>query len=106
MSGDNAVRAQLEKRLDVLLKRVGEIAGDLRRPADRDWQERATENENDEVLENLDESVRSEVAQLRAAIRRLDAGAYGRCAACGEAIAPARLAAMPSATTCVTCAPE
>lgn len=105
MSGDNGVRAELEHRLDVLLRRVGDIAGDLRRPADRDWQERATENENDEVLETLDLSVRSEVAQLRAAIRRLDAGVYGRCATCGEPIAPARLAAMPSTTTCVGCAP-
>ncbi len=103
MSGDNAVRAQLEARLDVLLKRVGEIADDLRRPADRDWQERATENENDEVLETLDESIRAEVAQVRAAIRRLDAGTYGRCATCGEPIGAARLAAMPSTTTCVTC---
>ena len=106
MSGDNAVRAQLENRLDVLLKRVGDIAGDLRRPADRDWQERATENENDEVLQTLDESVRAEVTQVRAAIGRLDAGAYGRCATCGEPIGVARLVAMPSTTTCVICAPD
>ncbi len=104
MASDIAVRAQLEERLDVLLKRVGDIAGDLRRPADRDWQERATENENDEVLETLDEAIRAEVAQVRAAIRRLDAGTYGRCATCGEPIGAARLAAMPSTTTCVTCA--
>jgi phage/conjugal plasmid C-4 type zinc finger TraR family protein len=28
----------------------------------------------------------------------------GLCAVCGEAIAPARLAALPSARTCITCA--
>lgn len=104
MSGENAVRAQLQGRLDVLLKRVGEIAGDLRRPADRDWQERATENENDEVLETLDESSRAEVAQVQAAILRLEAGTYGRCATCGAPISAARLVAMLSATTCVACA--
>lgn len=104
MSGHDAVRAQLEARLDVLLTRVREIAGDLRRPADRDWQERASENENDEVLETLDEASRAEVAQVRAAIRRIDAGTYGRCATCDQLIGAARLAAMPSATTCVACA--
>jgi DnaK suppressor protein len=104
MSGEDAVRTQLQGRLDVLLKRVGAIAGDLRRPSDRDWQERATELENDEVLENLDESSRAEVTQVRAALRRLDAGTYGLCARCGKAIGAARLAAIPSATMCVGCA--
>lgn len=104
MQGEQVVRAQLQARLDLLLKRVGDISGDLRRPGDRDWQERATELENDEVLENLDESSRAEVAQVRAALRRLDAGSYGLCSRCGEPIAAARLAAIPSALTCVACA--
>ena len=104
MSDDKDVRARLQGRLDVLLKRVDKIGGDLRWPADRDWQERATENENDEVLEDLDQSTRAEVAQVRTALRRLDAGAYGACATCGGAIGAARMDAMPSATTCVVCA--
>ncbi|MCC6987792.1 MAG: TraR/DksA family transcriptional regulator [Acidobacteria bacterium] len=104
MQGEQAVRTQLQARLDALLKRVGEITDDLRRPGDRDWQERAAELENDEVLETLDESSRAEVAQVRAALRRLDAGTYGRCAKCGEPIGAARLAAIPSTTTCVACA--
>lgn len=104
MQGEQAVRTQLQARLDALLKRVGEITDDLRRPGDRDWQERAAELENDEVLENLGESSRAEVAQVRAALRRLDAGTYGRCAKCGEPIGAARLAAIPSTTTCVACA--
>jgi len=99
-----ALRAQLHDRLDVLTRRVGAIERDLRRAPDRDSQERATELENDEVLEALDESNRAEVLQIRAALRRLDAGTYGLCAACGRAIAPARLAALPSATHCVACA--
>lgn len=104
MLGKDDARAHLQKRLDVLLKRVDEISGDLRRQADRDWQERATENEHDEVLETLDESSRAEVAQVRAALRRIEAGTYGACATCGTAIGAARMAAMPSATTCVACA--
>lgn len=37
------------------------------------------------------------------ALERLWEGTYGACAACGEAIAPARLRAMPEVTTCVRC---
>jgi DnaK suppressor protein len=33
----------------------------------------------------------------------LNDGEYGQCVECGEAIAPARLRAMPEVPTCVTC---
>lgn len=101
---DTTVRADLERRLGVLLARVDRIAGDLRKPSDRDWQERAIELENDDVLEGLDGASRAEAAAIRAALRRLDAGTYGQCARCGRAIAEARLTALPYATTCVACA--
>lgn len=104
MADVTVLRAELEDRLDVLLKRVDRIAGDLRKPGDPDWQERATELENDDVLEGLDDASRAEATAIRAAIWRLDAGTYGRCARCGQEIAAARLAALPSATTCVACA--
>ena len=99
-----AVRADLEQRLNVLLRRVDRISGDLRRPGDRDWQERAIELENDDVLEGLDDASRAEATAIQAALRRMDAGTYGVCARCGRTIGPARLDALPSATTCVACA--
>ncbi|HVQ74389.1 MAG TPA: TraR/DksA family transcriptional regulator [Candidatus Binatia bacterium] len=37
------------------------------------------------------------------ALERLRDGDYGTCQECGEAIAPARLRAMPEVTTCVRC---
>ena len=37
------------------------------------------------------------------ALRRLDAGTYGICCTCDEAIEPARLAAIPEAAECVDC---
>lgn len=104
MADVTVLRAQLEGRLDVLLKRVDRIAGDLRKPGDPDWQERATELENDDVLEGLDEASRDEATAIRAALQRIDAGTYGRCARCGQEIVAARLAALPSAITCVACA--
>jgi RNA polymerase-binding transcription factor DksA len=41
--------------------------------------------------------------KLAEALERLDGGEYGTCQECGEAIAPARLRAMPEVTTCVRC---
>jgi RNA polymerase-binding transcription factor DksA len=41
--------------------------------------------------------------RLAEALERLDAGGYGVCEECGAAIRPARLIAMPEATTCVRC---
>jgi DnaK suppressor protein len=45
----------------------------------------------------------AELTLVQAAITRLDAGRYGICLDCGEAIAPARLAAQPWAPRCLAC---
>ncbi len=47
---------------------------------------------------------RSTLAEVDAALARLDDDRYGTCVACGTAIAPARLDALPSTPTCVSCA--
>jgi DnaK suppressor protein len=44
------------------------------------------------------------VADLEAAIVRAASGTYGVCVECGAPIGDERLAARPSATTCVVCA--
>ncbi len=103
MKKHEAVRVQFEATLARLLKRAGKIEGDLRQTHDRDWQERASELENDEVLEGLDEMTIAEVRRVRGALARIANGTYGVCATCGRAIGRERLAAMPSAPTCVTC---
>jgi DnaK suppressor protein len=41
--------------------------------------------------------------RLAEALERLRRSGYGICEECGEAIAPARLQAMPEVTTCVRC---
>ncbi|MGE0257095.1 MAG: TraR/DksA family transcriptional regulator [Vicinamibacterales bacterium] len=99
-----AVRERLEARVGALAQRAGRIEGDLRKALDRDWIERATQVENDQVLEGLDEMTLAELRDLRDALRRIDAGTYGICVACGRPIGDARLTALPSATTCVDCA--
>jgi RNA polymerase-binding transcription factor DksA len=54
----------------------------------------ATLLENEEYLAN----------EVRAALARLDNGAFGRCEQCGKAIAAARLEAIPYARYCIKCA--
>ncbi len=43
------------------------------------------------------------VAEIEAAIDRLDAGVYGLCENCGQSIATERLDARPVARTCIEC---
>jgi DnaK suppressor protein len=44
------------------------------------------------------------LAQIEAAIRRIEQGVYGMCERCGQVINPERLQALPYATTCLGCA--
>ncbi|MFQ5948319.1 MAG: TraR/DksA family transcriptional regulator [Acidimicrobiia bacterium] len=44
------------------------------------------------------------LAKVEVAMRRIDAGTYGKCDLCGRAIPVARLEALPHATLCVECA--
>ena len=54
------------------------------------------------VIDLLSQAGR-DIAELDAALDRLDRGAYGACARCGRAIAADRLAAHPTARNCVAC---
>jgi DnaK suppressor protein len=47
---------------------------------------------------------RSQLNQVDEAIARLDADRYGVCERCGQPIGAERLAARPTATTCIDCA--
>ena len=45
--------------------------------------------------------LREALDEVEAAIRRLEAGNYGRCQVCGKPIGAARLEAMPAARLCI-----
>jgi DnaK suppressor protein len=47
---------------------------------------------------------REYLAEIDKALQRLDVGTYGLCENCGQSIAPDRLAARPTAPTCINCA--
>lgn len=48
--------------------------------------------------------VQRHLAEVGAALQRLEGGTYGLCERCGQPIAEARLEARPAARTCVSCA--
>ncbi|MFC4561430.1 TraR/DksA family transcriptional regulator [Nocardiopsis mangrovi] len=48
-------------------------------------------------------NTRDLLAQSERAIKRMDAGTYGVCESCGQAIGKARVQAFPRATLCVQC---
>ena len=98
------VKKQLKATLLELGTKVKEIEGDLRAPRSADWAERATEIEDDEVLDALEDSAIKEIRDIHAALRRIDDGTYSECSMCGKAIGEKRLTALPYATTCIECA--
>ena len=55
-------------------------------------------------LQSLRALSRQRLDDIDAAVRRLDAGAYGACRTCRRPIPVARLEAVPEATQCVGCA--
>lgn len=57
----------------------------------------AEQGENQALAAQL----RSDLEDVEHALTKLDDGTYGRCETCGEAIAPARLEAMPAARFCI-----
>ena len=48
--------------------------------------------------------VRGHLADVDAALVRVDDGTYGVCERCGSAISEARLEALPAARLCIACA--
>ena len=54
----------------------------------------------------LIDQARRHLAELDEAAVRLRQGRYGRCERCGQPIAPGRLAARPTARTCIACASQ
>lgn len=68
------------------------------------FEEHGTEREFDDVLERLGDRSRRELLQIMRAFERLDRGAYGTCAECGDKIESERLKALPFTEHCAECA--
>ena len=103
------LRDELDRRARELGVRHARLEAHLHHkngPAPADFEEQATERENDEVLEALDDAALQELTLIGDAIAAMDAGTYGRCVECGKAIPFGRLQVLPFTPVCVKCAAE
>lgn len=97
-------KRQLLMRLKELGVRLEHIEAELDAPHSQDWEDLATEREDDEVLERLGESGQQEIARIKAALDRLAKGTYGECVKCGNDISQERLDLLPETPLCRDCA--
>ena len=104
MTDHEHIRETLAHRLADLRAQVANIETDLRQPLDDDFAEQAIDRADDEALDAFEKSALAEIALITKALGRLEIGTYGICTACGGAIAPRRLEAMPAASLCICCA--
>lgn len=94
----------LERELSARIEReVRETFGEEGR-LDADSEEQAAQLGHLEADDRLADAAALELRRVRAALRRHEAGEYGRCATCEAKIPAARLDALPYAIHCVACA--
>ena len=99
-----AAKSRLEAQLAELAGRLANLAGELNEEAEKDWEERATQLEDDESTSGQAALVRREIASTERALERIAAGTYGTCVSCGAEIGEGRLNARPEASLCMACA--
>lgn len=100
-------KSQLIDLRQELTQRVKAIEKDLHHveeKVEQDFAEQATQRENDDVLNSLDNDAKSKLIAIDKALLRINNGDYGFCEKCGEAIDENRLNAIPFAIRCVECA--
>lgn len=95
-------RAALEAKRDELLRRLNGRA-DLEAERYADPIDEAVQLSQREQAAGVISADTALLREVTDALQRLDAGAWGVCCECGEAIPPARLAALPWAALCIAC---
>jgi len=98
------LRRKLESLRDELSERRERIDAHGRDGVPADFAEQVTARENDDVVQSLKLQIDGELRQIGTALKRIEAGEYGRCTRCGEDIATARLEVLPYAEHCAACA--
>jgi RNA polymerase-binding protein DksA len=98
------IRARLVQHKAELQKRVTTIHEHARDPLEQDSAEQAAQLGNVAVVAALESEAVQQIAEIDAALQRLDAGTYGICVSCGEPIGEGRLKVRPAATQCRDCA--
>jgi DnaK suppressor protein len=107
------LRTELRRLRDAAAAEAATLSGDLQALFEASRSSNADDEHDPEgatiaferaQLSAVLDAARGRVADLDAALRRFDEGGYGVCEGCGQRIPAERLAARPSARTCVNCA--
>ncbi len=94
-----ALRTEIDRAESDIADRLGDAIGD----AGDDQADAGAKTFEREHELAMTHNARELLAQNERAVARIDAGTYGTCESCGEAIGKARLQAFPRATLCVRC---
>jgi RNA polymerase-binding transcription factor DksA len=103
----DAARTRLERRrqeLVDLIQHGNAGIAEIRAEREIEFGDEAQSEEEQARIALIAEAESGEVARIDAALARVSAGTYGRCARCGELIEPRRLEANPYAVQCTDCA--
>lgn len=102
----DALRARLQEQRQEIVNmynqdvRAGQESTD--EPTE-DIVDRANNSYNRELMFSISDTERLMLLQVEDALNRIEAGTYGRCTNCGNAINPLRLDAVPWARFCIDC---
>lgn len=100
------LRTELEKERSDLVARLAEMGSlsDGEIAFDQNFADSSQVTAERGEVEALAASLREALADVQAALLKLDNGSFGVCEACAQPIAPARLEAKPAARLCMECA--
>ncbi|MEY2515870.1 MAG: DnaK suppressor protein [bacterium] len=103
-----AIRRELDERRQATTERVAVLAKRPERGTAQGFGKRIGDGTTEAVGRlteiGVGRSLESTLARTERALKKLDEGTYGACDACGAAIDPARLEAMPDSVLCLACA--
>jgi RNA polymerase-binding transcription factor DksA len=91
------LRVALEEQRRFRLAQLDELAGEPSADAS------ASSGASDDVAHALRRGARFALAEIEAALKRMDSGRYGICQECDSAIAIERLEILPMAALCLSC---
>ena len=103
MDLDTQKQALLDRRQS-LTAHLTKVETSLDEPPSKDWEDRSSERQGDEVLEALGNTELAELKRIDAALDRIENESYGICQQCAEPISDARLELLPDTPFCKRCA--
>lgn len=103
MTNTEYFKQKLVRRREELVSMIEQIEDKLDDPKPNDIEDRATEREDDEVMELQAKVEYQELKAIDSALSRIENDAYGVCLVCEEDISEERLEAVPHATLCRNC---